>query len=214
MNTHGQRFGLGSSPPSWWIFWGFFAALWVELSLAALVRGYSPPAGWTVAIFATPLWILPWVFLFWLIRLLANQHVILKADGVLFVVPFRTFVAFGNIDRVECMDSSGYSAQYWLTTFLNRKLVPAWQRPTNLAIYFTRPAKLNLYPFAWFRQVDLALSEPAQFVSELPETLRIEKSGPGWPTPQPPSNALRERVVVAICGVVLAIACGYWIVAG
>ncbi len=155
----------GQLPPL--IILALLAGLLTPLLFQVLFLGYDPPRGWTGALLAGAVVSILFGFLFWLGRISSRQHVTIRLDGLLAVVPLRRRILFNEIESVTRAYYSKPTWEYGWSTFLRRKLIPAWDEPPNVEIRFKEPVRLNLYPFKWFRMLVLTIDQPDKFVEEL-----------------------------------------------
>jgi hypothetical protein len=214
-----QRFSIRSElewKPPWWLLFAWLAWLWVSVLLAAIVRGYEPPAGWVGAIAGTLVVALLFGFVFWLTRMISDQYLIVRPDGLLFAIPFRKLIPFADIERVTRADALEPPSEdrliQGLSNFFNRRLVSTRDHPPNIEIDLRRAVRLNLYPFRWFRQLVLALDTPPAFLSALPNEVMIyvERGGEDPPIKDEPFG-IQEKVILLVVLTILAAASVHWI---
>jgi hypothetical protein len=53
-------------------------------------------------------------------------------------------------------------------------LIPAWDEPPNVEVRFSRPVRLNLYPFDWFGLVQLTVDRPDEFLSSMQGLVHVD----------------------------------------
>lgn len=173
-NTH-ERFALTRRPVlPWWLPFAIVASLLTNVALRDVLGGESPPHGWGGAALFTPVILAFFFFLWWLSNLLTRQHVLVRPDGLLLAVPFRRVIPFHDIEIVKSLTFSRPSGEYWLSTFVKRKLIPAWDEPPNVEVRFSRPVRLNLYPFDWFGLVQLTVDRPDEFLSSMQGLVHVD----------------------------------------
>lgn len=95
---------------------------------------------------------------------------------------------------------------------INRRFMPARDEPPNVEIELRRPARLNLYPFRWFRQLVLTLDRPAVYLASLPDHVTVHGDRGGEdPPPKSEPYAFREKAISVACLIVIAAGTIYWI---
>ena len=208
-----QRFSIRRYwKPPWWLLFAWLAWLWASVLLAAIIRDYEPPAGWPGAIAATPLIAALFGFVFWVGRIHSDQHIVVRADGLLFAIPFRRLIPFEKIEHINQVRFSEPLGEFCLSTFVNRKLVPARDEVPNVEIYFREPIRLNLYPFKWFRLLQLTIDMPSKFLDALPNDVTVYRpeGGEDWPE-RTEADGRWDKVILIGVLIVLAVATIYWI---
>lgn len=174
-NTTCERFALTCRPMlPWWLPFAIVAVLLTNVALRDVIHGEAPPNGWFDAALSTPVILAVFFFLWWLGNVLGQQHAVVRADGVLLAVPFRRVIPFRDIQIVRPLTFSRPIGQYWLSTFVKRKLIPAWDEPPNIEILFSRPIRLNLYPPNWFTNLQLTVDRPDEFLSRMRHSVSVD----------------------------------------
>ncbi len=153
--------------PPWWAMVALLLMLFMPVAFRVALLGYEPPKGWNDALIAMVVMTAIFLFLFWLGYVSSAQRVEIRGDGLLVVVPLRRVIPFAVIQSVRRVTHSTPVGQFGWSTFLHRKLIPAWEKPPNVEIRFKEPVRLNLYPFKWFRMLLLTIEQPDKFMEEL-----------------------------------------------
>jgi hypothetical protein len=208
----GTRYSIRRFKPlRWRTFFLLFGALWALLLVSVALHGDEPPVGWGQAIALTPVVVLPLLFIFWLERLLSDQHVIVKPDGVLVAVPFRRLIRFDDIAYVRCLSLTEPTSKYWLMTLLGHKLVPAWDEPPNVELSFHKAIRLNLYPFRWCRQLQLTVDRPTEFVEALSKNVSVDMHNAAGMYARTDRLSTAEKLTLTAALLIVTLGIGYWV---
>ena len=154
-----------------WVFIAFVGALLVVVLFRWAVLGQDPPSEWTDVFVVAPMLILLALGLFWIARIHSLQYVTVRPQGLLAAIPLKRIIPFSAIESVVRVDHSRPLGEYGWSTFLSRRLIPAWHQAPNVEVRFKRPVRLNAYPFPWFTLLLLTVDRPDTFVEELSQRL-------------------------------------------